>query len=445
MRNKARARRNSGTMRLRAWLLTLLAGAASGTALRAQEGAPVALTLKRAVELALENSRDIQLAKIQTSLAQRAAYITKAEFMPNLYAGSGLGYTNGIPETPGGRAPSIFSITYRQQVLNEPLRGQSRELQEQVKSQALTMEDVRNAVIQRTAAAYLELAKVRHSLELLRKERASAQQIQGITRQRQTEGLELPVEVTRAQLTSARIEQRILQLEGRQEELEVFLRAQLGLQPEQPVEVTAEELPGEVEQQGASVVALALENSTTLRQAEADRRAREFRLKGEKGGRWPTLELVSVYSVLGRFNNYDQFFNKFQRNNFNFGLQMQIPIFSARTKANIDLAKVNLEAAQATVNNKRAELSADVRMKSHRLRELDAAKEVARLELQLAQQNLSVFQAQFTEGRANLRDVEKARLDENERWMDYLDANFQRQQGQLELLRTTGQLAKVFP
>ncbi len=445
MQNETTAPRNHWTMYLLTWSLALVVGAGGGTALRAQEAAPAALTLKRAVELALQNSRDIQLAKIQASLAQRAAYITKAEFMPNLYAGSGLGYTNGIPETPGGRAPSIFSITYRQQVLNQPLKGQARELQEQVQSQTLMLEDARNSVIQRTAMAYLELAKVRHSLELLRKEQASAQQIQDVTRQRQAEGLELPVEVTKAQLTSARIEQRILQLEGRQDELEVFLRAQIGLAAEQPIEVTAEELPAEAEQEGQNLVALALENNTGIRQAEADRRAKEFRLKGEKGGRWPTVELVSVYSVLGKFNNYLDFFKTFQRNNFNFGLQMQIPIFSARTKANIDLAKVNLEAAKATVSNKRAELSADVRLRTHRLRELDAAKEVARLELQLAQQNLSVLQAQFTEGRANLREVEKARLEENEKWMQYLDANFQRQQAQLELLRATGQLAKVFP
>jgi hypothetical protein len=42
-----------------------------------------------------------------------------------------------------------------------------------------------------------------------------------------------------------------------------------------------------------------------------------------------------------------------------------------------------------------------------------------------------------------LREVEKARLDENEKWMAFLDANFQRQQAQLELLRTAGQLEKA--
>src|SRR4030088_107251 len=47
------------------------------------------LTLKRAIELALQNSADLQLAGIQSRLAERSALITKAEFLPNLYTGSG--------------------------------------------------------------------------------------------------------------------------------------------------------------------------------------------------------------------------------------------------------------------------------------------------------------------------------------------------------------------
>ncbi len=133
-----------------------------------KDGAPMALTLKRAIELALQNSKEIQVAKIQASVADRAAQITKAQFMPNLYAGSGAGYTYGIPETPGGRAPSIFNVSYTEQVFNEPLRGQAKETQEQAKAQRILLEDAKNSVITRTAMAYLELGKVRHSLELLR-------------------------------------------------------------------------------------------------------------------------------------------------------------------------------------------------------------------------------------------------------------------------------------
>jgi len=409
-----------------------------------QQSAPVALTLRSAVETALRNSRDIQVAKLQASLAEHASMVSKAEFLPNLYAGSGAGYTYGIPETPGGRAPSVFNVTYTEQVFNEPLKGQGKELEEQARSQKIVLRDVKNSVIARTAMAYLELAKVRHSLELLRGEQESADKILQVTQEREGEGYELPVEVTRAQLTKAQVTQRILQLEGREDELETFLRGQLALGDEQAIEVTPEELPGEAEQEGANLVAMAMQNNAGLMLAESDVRAKEFRLKGEKRGYFPTLELVSTYSRLANFNNYADYFKKFQPNNFNAGVQIQVPLFSARMKQAIGLAQINLQAAQATLASKKTQVSAEVRQRTKLLRERDAAKEVARLELQLAQQNIAVLQQQFSEGKVNLRDVEKARLDENDKWMGYLDANFQRQQAQLDLLRTAGELEKVW-
>ena len=107
------------------------------------------------------------------------------------------------------------------------------------------------------------------------------------------------------------------------------------------------------------------------------------------------------------------------------------------------LAQANLDAAKVNLAGKRNQVSAEVRQRSRKVQETEAAKEVARLELQLAQQDLAVIQSQFGEGKMSLRDVEKARLDENEKWMAYLEANFRRQQAQLELLRSAGQLDKV--
>ncbi|HMD09557.1 MAG TPA: TolC family protein [Candidatus Acidoferrum sp.] len=416
----------------------------SAAAAAGQKGGPVALTLKSAIEMALRNSKDIQIAKLQASLAQHATQVSRAGFLPNVYAGSGAGYTYGIPETPGGRAPSLFSLTYTEEIFNEPLKGQGKELEEQARSQRIVLEDVKNSVIVRTAMAYLELGKVRHSLELLRAEQESADKILQVTQERQGEGYELPVEVTKAQLTKAQVTQRILQLEGREDELEVFLQGQLGLGQEQAIEVTPEELPGEAEQEGANLVAIAMQNNVGLLLAESDVRAKEFRLKGEKRGNLPTVEAVSTYSLLASFNNYSEFYKKFQRNNFNAGVQVQVPIFSAKMREDIGLAQINLQTAQATLASKKTQVSAEVRQKTRHLRERDAAKEVARLELQLAQQNIGVLQTQYGEGKVNLRDVERARLEESEKWMAFLDANFQRQQAQLDLLKTAGQLDKVW-
>jgi outer membrane protein TolC len=409
--------------------------------------APVVLTLKRAVELSLSNSKDIQLAKLQVQTAQDTAQLTRAEFLPNLYAGSGAGYTYGLPETPGGRPPALFSVTYTEEVLNEPLRGLQKQQQEQVRAQRATLEDTRNLVMVRVASGYLELVKVRHSLELLRKENESADKIVEVTKEREGEGYELPVEVTKAQLTLAQVQQRILQLEGRQDELEVYLRNQLGLAAEQTMDVTPEELPGAAEQEGANLIAMAAQSNTQLAVAESDVRGKELRLKGEKRGYWPTLQLVSIYDVLAKYNFNNSFLvineQNFRYNNLNAGVSINMPIYSAKTKANVALAQVNLEAAKINLSNTKSQVSADVRQKSRKVRQADATKEVARLELQLSQQSLAVLQSQFGEGKVNLRDVEKGRLDENEKWMSYLDANFLRQQAQLDLLKTAGQLDKV--
>jgi outer membrane protein TolC len=430
----------------------VLCFAASCVSLRAQSATetapsstPIVLTLKRSIDLALQNSKDIQMAKIQARVADNTANLTRSEFLPNLYAGSGAGYTYGLPETPGGRPPALFSLTYTEQVFNGPLRGLAREQQEQARSQRLLLEDTRNDVMERVATGYLELVKVRHSLELLRKEKESAEKIVDVTAERQGEGFELPSEVTKAQLTKAQVVQRILQLEGRQDELEVFLRNQLGLGPDQPIEVTPEELPGAAEQEGANLVALASQGNMSLAFAESDVKAKEFRLAGEKKGYLPTLELVSIYSVLAKYNfkNYSEIYNNFMYNNLNAGVNINVPMFSAKTRANVALAEASLDAAKLNLANKRTQVSAEVRQRSRKVLETEAAKEVARLELQLAQQNLAVLQSEFGEGKANLREVEKARLDENEKWMAFLDANFQRQQAQLELLRTAGQLEKA--
>ena len=406
----------------------------------------VTLTLKSAIEWALQNSKDIQLAKLQTRLADDVANVTRSEFRPNLYVGSGAGYTYGVPSTPGGQAPSIFNVTYTEQVLNEPLRGVAREQEQEARSEKLRLEQTRELVMARVASAYLELVKVRHALDLLRKEKESAEKIVEVTQQRQGEGYELQTEVTKAQLTRAQVVQRIFQLEGRQDELEVFLRGQLGLAPDQPLEVTAEELPGSAEQEGANLVAMASQSSPSILLAESDVKAKEFRLVGEKRSYWPTLQLVSLYQVLAKFNHYDQYLGNpanFRYNNLNAGVNIQVPVFSAKTRANVALAQATLDTAKLNLANQRTQVSAELRQKSRKVQEADATKEVTRLELQLSQQNLAVVQSQFSEGKLNLRDVERARLDENEKWMAYLDSNFQRQQAELELLRAAGQLDKV--
>jgi outer membrane protein TolC len=423
-------------------VILLICGRARNAQAQQSDG-PRTLTLKEAVTLAVANSRDLALARLQYGLVQREAGVAKSAFRPNFYTGTGIAYTSGFPLMSGGGVPAIFSLSYDQQIFNPPLKGDQRAAEQRADEQRLSMEGVRDAVMVHAALEYLELAKVRHAEELLHSERQSASRILDATRQRADAGRELPIEVTRAQLTTARIEQRIAQLEDREDALSGELRDMMGLPADQPIEVSTEEIPSAATAEAKDLVSEAMANNIELRQAETEVRAREEKLKGERGGYWPTIALVGQYNVLSNTNNYTEFFNKFQRNNVIFGLEVRVPIFASRTTSAIAFARADLNAANLSLAKKRSELSLDVRRMARQVREADLAGEVARLELQLSQENLRILQAQVDQGRGSLKDLEAEHLNENDKWLAYLDANYARQQAQLELLRTTGQLAKV--
>ncbi len=402
------------------------------------------LTLKRAVALAVQNSRDLSLARLQYTVALNQTSLDKSEFRPNIYTGLAGIYSDGIPQTPGGTAPSIISVSYTQQIFNPVLRGQFRADQDLAKNRLLEIDRVRDAVIVRAATTYLDLAKVRHALDLLRTERTSAQKILDYIRQRAASGFELPIDVTRGELTQAKIERDILQLEGRDDVLTEQLRDQLGLPESRPLDVAPEELPARAEESVAELETQALQNSIDVRESQNFRSAQDHLLRAARQSYWPTIQLIGEYSLLTEYNNYGEFYRHFQPNNVNIGVQIHIPLFAARTSAAIALARSNFAEADAAVGSKRQEVRIEVRQKARDVRELEAGREVARLDLKLAQETLAITQSRFDQGQSSLKELEQDRLNESEKWVEFLNADFARKQGQLTLLQTTGQLAQVF-
>jgi len=431
--NKARSL--SGALLLAAWIRV------PGT-LSAQQ--PEALPLKQAVELALQNSQQVAEAQARYDVAANAARMNASTFHPNVYAGSGAAYTYGFPQTPGGTAPSIVALSYLQTLFNTSLRGQVRAAGERTQVQSLELEKARNAVTVQTTEAYLELGKVRHSLDLARSELDGSARILDFTRQRVSEGLELPIEVTRSELADARLKQRVVQLEGQEKVLQRELTALLGLASDQRIEVDPAPLSLTDQQRERDLIDSALVTNLDLRQAEHERLAREHVLAGEEGMRWPTVDIFGWYGLFARYNNFQAYYQRFQQHNFNFGFQVRIPIVSGQQSATVALAKSELTLSEMEVKATRQRVELEVAQKYQRVRELEAAREVARLEVKVAQENVQLLQARFEERRSNLRDIERARLEENDKWLDFLNSDYDHQKAQLELLNLTGNLDRLF-
>jgi outer membrane protein TolC len=426
-----------------AFALLACAAARAQQAPAPEAPAPHTLTLKETVALAVRNSRDLQLANLEYNVAQRQAGSDAAAFLPSIYVGSGAAFTHGLPLLAGGGVPAIFTASYSQSLFDPVLRGQVHMAQERAQQQQIAVDGVRDAVMVKAATEYLQLAKVRHELDLMRAEQSSAQKILDLMRDRVAAGQELPIENVRAELGVARAEQQIAQLEDQDATLSADLADLTGLPDGHALAVNPEELPAAAGSTVDDLVNQAVMNNPDLKQAEDAQQSSEFELKGARGAYWPTISLVGQYNLLSRANHFDQFFNKFETNNFLFGVEVQIPIFAGRNSAALRLAQADVASSTFVVQQKRSQLSRDVQEQARQEHEMELSSRVAKLELQLAEDDLQNVEAQYDQGRAALKDLEAAHLDETQKWLAFLDADFARQQAQLQLLQTTGQISSA--
>src|SRR5262249_59509429 len=78
--------------------------------------------------------------------------------------------------------------------------------------------------------------------------------------------------------------------------------------------------PLPVVSQADDLAAQASEKSFLVKVAESNARTREFKAQGDRKQLYPTVDLAGQYALLARYNNYDQFFKTFERNNLSIGV-----------------------------------------------------------------------------------------------------------------------------
>jgi outer membrane protein TolC len=73
---------------------------------------------------------------------------------------------------------------------------------------------------------------------------------------------------------------------------------------------------------------------------------------------------------------------------------------------------------------------------------MEAARDVAQLEYEIAQKTLTAVQTRIDAGTATLHDLDDARSQASERFLTLQDVTFELERSQLGVLRATGELEK---
>src|SRR5262249_40437037 len=214
-------------------------------------------------------------------------------------------------------------------------------------------------------------------------------------------GREIPLELSRARVESARARTQVQTLQARVDLLEETLRSDLALGEG----VRLAPVESEVSVQAAladtedGAVAAAGGTSRELKKLHTTLEAKRLAVQAEKGAHYPRIDLVAQYAMLSRYQHYEDFFKAFQRHNGQLGLSFQLPLFSGSgiksrvAQVETEIAQLKLQLSAAIAN-----LALETRRLFREVKQADAGRDLARMELDLARESLSVLLARFDEG-----------------------------------------------
>ena len=395
---------------------------------------------RRAIELAVGQSSTMAAADADQSRAHHSWQEARNLFLPQMVLGSGLAATYGFPLSIEGAAPSIISVNSQQYLFNPAQKEFIRAAKSEWNLAGTLKEDRRDQVILETAITYIEFDKLAATLNVLRQQQEAATRVEQIVEERIAAGVDSEVERTRARLASARVRMRRAEAQGAWDVLRLRLAQLTGL-PEDGISTITESIPElpEVRQED-NLVGRALEKSPLVRVAEERIQAQQFRAQGERKMLYPAFDLVGQYGLFSRHNNYDDFFQRFQRHNGTIGVAIRFPFLNFAQRSRAEAAEAQVVMVRSQAKGVRNQVSAETLRLQRSVSQLAAAREVGRLEYQLARSEVDAVQARVEAGTATLREEQEMRARESERYKTFLDASFELEKVQLQLLRATGEL-----
>lgn len=415
--------------------------------------------LKRLVELALAHATGAAIASADEQRAEAGYRDLKGSYTPQLSTGAGLGYSYGYPLSLAGSAPSLFNVNAQSTVLNASVHDFVRAAKIDAVAAAYTTKDQRNQVIQDAVLSYAELEKWEKRLSALREAQADAEKMQAAVAERVKAGVDSEVDGMRAQLSAARLRERVAEAQGSADVVREHLSKLTGLSSAS-IETDADSMPNfPTATQENSAPAQTADDNPAVKSAMEHARAQYLRAEGEHRSFWPSLDFAAQYALLSKFNNFQDYYipskpctvatvsvlcvtNSFHQNNATIGVAIRFSFFNASQRARAQAADADALKASRQAEAARNQVSEQTLRLQRSVAQLQAAREVADLEYQIAQKGLAAVQTRMDAGTANLHDLDDARTQLSERFIALQDVTLELQRSQLGLLRSEGELEK---
>jgi outer membrane protein TolC len=392
-----------------------------------------AITLQQAIEAALKNSFDVQIAKNNEKISQNNASLGNAGMLPEV--GLNAAQNNSITDTHqefatgntidrnGANANSLTAGIGLDWTLFDGFRMFTTydKLKEfESRGEVITKLQIQQAVSDITQQ-YYDVVRLQEAVKVLEEAVKLSDDRINIAREKLKIGAGSNYDLLQSQLDQNRDKSQLLRLQGQLTTARVFLNQLMGREPS--TQFVAADTAIAVKTVGYDESKKAfMEKNQQLRLAQVDIRIAILELKETKSQRFPRLSFNSGYNFT-RANSEAGLVSANQSTGMNFGFTLTYPLFSGfNVNRQVKNAKIGVENAQLESQKATLELGA---MFEISYRNYESAQQLAALErtnLDIAKQNMEIanekmrigsisslefrdVQVKYTEARNNLLDA----------------------------------------
>jgi outer membrane protein len=399
------------------------------------------LTLQQALELAAQQNPEVALARLDEQRAAQGVQVALDPFRPKIYGGSGLAYTYGYPNSIDGNAPSLIQLKTDMALFNRPKSYEVASARETARGSQFGAQAKAEDVAYQAADLFLTAATIAHEGETLAQQLPSLQKVSEAMNAAVNEGSELPLELKRAKVNLAVSEERLSASQLDLDYYEMMLAVALGFPATdrvKPVDTDVSSAPTPPSEEDAAD--MALHNNRQLRQMQSSVLAKELEVRSFRSARLPQVNLVAQYALFAKYD-YANYFAHFQKNNFQVGASISIPVLVGSASRGLALQNsTDLQKIRIQMDQTRNRIISETRRSYELWKKAENIRDLSRLQLDFAREELTVLIAKQGEGQVPMSRVEQARLEEGNRWIAFYEAQTQVTRAKLAILRETGTL-----
>ena len=382
------------------------------------------ITLKQAIEYALQNKADAQRAKLDITNADALITEAKAGALPRINGSANLTYNpilqkSALPGEFFGAPGTVIMVPFGQKwIAGAGVQLQQALFNQQVfiglKAAKSTKEFYQlNAdltdeqIIERVSNAYFQVFTVQQNKETLESSYQSTEKVRNIIKSLFDNGLAKKIDLDRTNVMLTNIDTNIRQVKNGVTQSENALKFYMGMPIENPIQLVKEDMeitPHLLENTVSS------DNRTEIKVLLKNKELLEYNKKATEASYYPTVSLLANYNWQGMGNKFPLTNGKsngvYWSDYSSIGLGVNIPIFNGFSiKSKVQQAQIDIDKLSLNIKDTKLGLDLAYQNAKSQIENSLASLDNQKANVKLAEDVLANTRSNYQYGLANLTDL----------------------------------------